>query len=136
MDELSNCPNCGEIFYKNKFRDVCEKCWKAEEEEYNTVYQFMRKRENRAATIEQVVVQTGVKEETILKYIKKGRIQIAQFPNFGYPCDRCGRIIRKGKLCDKCSGQIIGDLKTFEREEQRKKEMLLRERRTYYSSKD
>ncbi|MGG5255325.1 TIGR03826 family flagellar region protein [Neobacillus sp. SM06] len=136
MEELVNCPNCNEIFVKSKFRDVCPKCWKQEEEDYNTVYQFMRKRENRAATIEQVVRQTGVKEELVLKFIKKGRIQITHFPNLGYPCDRCGRIIRTGKLCENCTAELREDLQTFQSEEKRKLELLKREKATYYSAKD
>lgn len=136
MEELTNCPNCNEIFMKNKFRDVCPKCWKQEEEDYDKVYKFMRKRENRAATIEQVVTQTGVKEETLLKFIKKGRIQLTNFPNLGYPCDKCGRIIRTGKICEKCTNELREDLKTFQSEEKRKQELLKKEKATYYSAKD
>lgn len=136
MEELVNCPNCNEIFMKNKFRDLCPKCWKQEEADYDTVYKFMRKRENRAATIEQVVTQIGVKEETILKFIKKGRIQLTNFPNLGYPCDRCGRIIRTGKLCEKCTNELREDLKTFQSEEKRKQGLLKKEKATYYSVKD
>ncbi|MDP4085203.1 MAG: hypothetical protein Q8934_11395 [Bacillota bacterium] len=136
MEELINCPSCGDIFYKNKFRDVCMKCWKKEEEDYETIYKFMRKRENRAATINQVVEQTGVLEETILKFIKKGRLQITQFPNLGYPCDKCGRIIRTGKLCGNCKDELQTALDTYEKEEKIKKDLLHQQRRTYYSSKD
>ena len=81
--ELTNCPDCGEIFVKNKFRDTCEKCWKAEQTAYDTVSKYMRKRENRAATILQVVEATGVSEVLILKFIKTGKFQLTQFPNFG-----------------------------------------------------
>lgn len=128
MTELINCPNCNGIFVKNQFRDVCPKCWKNEEKDFQTVYQFMRKRENRAATIDQVVTQTGVKEETILKFVKKGRLQTAHFPNLGYPCDKCGRIIRSGRLCENCSSELRQELEHFEKEEQRKQEIVERER--------
>ncbi len=138
MEEFVNCPSCGEIFLKNKFRDVCPKCYKKEEEDFQTVYKFMRKRENRAATIDQIVTQTGVSEELILKFIKKGRLQTTQFPNLGYPCDHCGHIIRKGKLCEKCSSELRNELEVFHKEEKRKHELLEREKGTYYSqsSKD
>jgi flagellar operon protein (TIGR03826 family) len=134
--ELINCPNCNDIFVKNQFRDTCPKCWKKEEEDFQTINQFMRKRENRAATINQVVEQTGVSEELILKFIKKGRVQLTHFPNLGYPCDKCGRIIRTGKLCENCAGELREDLKTFEVEEKRKQELLQRQRKTFYSAKD
>lgn len=135
MPDVMNCPNCGALFVKNAFRDVCPKCWKQEEEEFETVYKFMRQRENRAATIDQIVDQTGVKEDLILKFIKKGRLQIAQFPNLGYPCDKCGRIIRKGKLCEKCASELRNELEVFRKEEQRRKELHERENKTYHSQK-
>jgi flagellar operon protein (TIGR03826 family) len=121
--DLSNCPECGEIYIKSKFRDVCEKCWRLEEAAYDAVYKYMRKRENRAATMLQVVEATGVSEALILKFIKNGKLQITQFPNLGYPCDKCGKIIRTGKLCEGCSNEILNDLKNFERDEEFKQKM-------------
>jgi flagellar operon protein (TIGR03826 family) len=121
--DLSNCPECGEIYVKNKFRNVCEKCWREEEAAYDTVSKYMRKRENRAATMLQVVEATGVPESLILKFIKNGKLQITQFPNFGYPCDKCGAVIRTGRLCEDCANEIKDDLKHFEREEEFKQKM-------------
>jgi flagellar operon protein (TIGR03826 family) len=112
--DLQNCPKCDSLYVKNKFRDVCEKCWKEEEQAYDIVSRFMRKRENRAATILQVVEATGVSEDLILKFIKSGRFQLSQFPNFGYPCDKCGNIIREGRLCASCSKELKSDLKSGE----------------------
>lgn len=133
--ELTNCPDCGEIFVKNKFRDICEKCWKEEEKAYDIVSKYMRRRENRAATIIQVVEATGVSEEQILKFIKTNRLQLANFPNFGYPCDKCGTIIREGRLCTSCAGEIKADLKIYEKEEQRKKEVSKRTA-TFFTHRD
>lgn len=131
--EIINCPTCGALYEKNKFRDVCAACWKQEEEDYQTVYKFMRKRINRAATVDQIVEQTGVRKELILKFVKKGRLHPTQFPNLGYPCDRCGRIIQKGKLCMECSEELRDDLETFQRDEERKQDILNREKKTYWS---
>jgi flagellar operon protein (TIGR03826 family) len=121
--DLSNCPECGEIYIKSKFRDVCEKCWRQEEAAYDTVYKFMRKRENRTASMLQIVEATGVEEVLILKFIKNGKLQIVNFPNLGYPCDKCGTIIRSGRLCDGCTAELRSDLKDFEREEAFKQNM-------------
>lgn len=133
--ELTNCPDCGEIFVKNKFRDICEKCWKAEQAAYDIVSKYMRKRENRAATMLQVVEVTGVPEELILKFIKTGKLQVTNFPNLGYPCDKCGTIIREGRLCGSCVGEIKADLKIVEHEEQRKKELAKRSA-TFFTHRD
>ena len=91
---------------------------KKKKQAYDTVSKYMRKRENRAATMLQVVEATGVSENLILKFIKKGKLQIAQFPNFGYPCDKCGKVIRTGRLCEGCANELRTDLKHLEREEE------------------
>ncbi|WP_071460830.1 TIGR03826 family flagellar region protein [Bacillus massilinigeriensis] len=130
---LINCPGCGEIFVKNNFRDVCEKCWKAEERAYDTVSKYMRKRENRAATITQVVDATGVKESLILKFVKAGRLRTTQFPNLGYPCDKCGGIIREGRLCASCTSELKEELERYNKEEKRKQQ--LQRNQTFLSKK-
>ncbi len=136
MAELINCPSCGGLFIKNNLRDVCDKCFKEEEKMYETVYQFLRRRENRAASIERVVEVTGVKQELIHKWVRKRRIQTAHFPNMGYPCDKCGTIIPKGKLCDKCTNEIESDLKQFEAEQDLKKRQAENRQKTYFSMND
>ncbi|MGG0720068.1 TIGR03826 family flagellar region protein [Robertmurraya massiliosenegalensis] len=134
MDQLSNCPKCDAIFVKNKFRDICPDCWKEEEVAYETVYQFIRKRENRTATMQQVEEATGVEEELILKFVKTGRLKVAQFPNLGYPCDKCGKIIQKGKLCNPCADTLKKELEMHTKEEERKKEIERQDtHRTYFT---
>lgn len=132
MAELTNCPNCNEIFVKSHFRDVCEKCWKEEELAYEKVYKFIRKRENRAATMDQVVEATEVKEELLLKFVKTGRLKLTQFPNLGYPCDKCGAIIKEGKLCDDCTEDLRKELEIHTMEEDRRKEIEKREKHATY----
>ncbi|MFO1444408.1 hypothetical protein KDN24_14610 [Bacillus sp. Bva_UNVM-123] len=136
MAELTNCPNCGEIFVRNQFRDICQNCWKEEEKSYERVYQFIRKRENRTATMAQVVEATEVEEALLLKFIKSGRLKLAQFPNLGYPCDKCGTNIREGKLCASCTDEFRKDLSTHTMEEERRKEIEKREKHTTYFAVD
>lgn len=131
MAELGNCPKCGDIYVLNNIRDVCLNCYKQEEADYEKVYQFIRKKQNRTAQMEEVVEATGVEKTLIYKFIKKGRIKLAQFPNLGYPCAKCGTIIREGKLCKPCTTGIQSDLQLVEKEEERKKE--LQKRNTYFT---
>lgn len=85
-----------------------------EEKLYETVYRFLRKRENRAATVERIVEATGVEEELLHKWVRKGRLQPALFPNLGYPCDNCGKLTTQGKLCDNCTQELKAGLRQFE----------------------
>ncbi|MDZ5471944.1 TIGR03826 family flagellar region protein [Bacillus sp. 31A1R] len=136
MAELMNCPKCDEIFVKNQFRDICQKCWKEEEKDYETVYQFLRKRENRAATMEQVVEETGVEEDIILKFIRQGRLKVTSFPNLGYPCQKCGKIIQREKVCPPCAEQLRKELELHKNEEERKREIEKRDKQATYFSVD
>jgi flagellar operon protein (TIGR03826 family) len=132
MGELANCPRCGRLFVKHSIRDVCEQCYKEEEALFEKVYQFLRKRENRTATMAQVVEATGVSESLITKWIKIGRLQLVHFPNLGYPCESCGTMIREGQLCPKCRTKLQTQLKQLEEEKQRQRQRMA----TYYTQKD
>ena len=113
MAEIRNCPSCGEFFNYTGVRDVCYKCAQREEDMYQIVYRFLRKRENRAATVDRIVEATGVDEEVLYKWVRKGRLHPAVFPNLGYPCDNCGKITNKGKLCQDCQDDLKSELRTF-----------------------
>jgi flagellar operon protein (TIGR03826 family) len=128
---LENCPNCGRLFVKNAFRDICESCYREEEEAFEKVYHFLRKRENRMATMAQIIDATGVKESLLIKFIKSGRLQLAQFPNLGYPCDRCGTLIREGRLCVNCSKDLNKQLEVLQKEEEMKKHLHVE--KVYYT---
>ncbi len=136
MNNLENCPNCGALFVRTKFRDVCDACYKEESVQFEKVYQFIRKSKNRTATIPTIVEETGVEEELILKFIKTGRLRTANFPNIGYPCEKCGTLINSGRLCENCSHTIRSDLNTFEKETQRQQELKEKDKKTTYFTKD
>lgn len=118
MGELANCPVCDTLFVQTQFRSVCDKCHKEEEKKYEAVYAFLRKRENRKALLDEVVEGTGVSKDLILKFIRNGRIQLSSFPNLGYPCEKCGTLIRNDRLCGSCGNDIKKQLHQVEQEAQ------------------
>ncbi|MBA9026721.1 TIGR03826 family flagellar region protein [Peribacillus huizhouensis] len=135
--ELTNCANCNKLFVKSKFRDVCDVCFKEEEAKFDIVYKYIRKAANRTATMQQVVDGTGVEEELLIKFVKKGRLRLSQFPNLGYPCEKCGTMIKEGRICGNCTNSIRADLAVVEKEEQRKREIAERDHQSaYYSRMD
>lgn len=137
MAELANCNNCNEVFVKT-VRDICQKCFEEEEKDYETVYRFLMKRKNRQATIMEIVEETGVDEDLIIKFIREKRLRTTQFPNLSYPCDRCGDPINDGRICDSCSNEMIDALKHHEKVEKQvnqRKEQETEKVNVYYTLK-
>lgn len=136
MGEIKSCPTCGQLFNYNGVREVCASCLMNEEKIYEEVYRFLRRRENRAATIERIVEATGCPEDLLHRWVRKGRLQPAMFPNLGYPCDNCGRLTTTGKLCDKCKDTLQKDLSKFEASQEFRKAITKSERGTYLADKN
>src|SRR5690625_303533 len=107
MGELANCENCNAVFVKT-VRNICQECFNEEEKAFEIVYRFLMRRKNRQATIMEIVDATGVEENLIIKFIKEKRLRTTQFPNLSYPCEKCGKPINTGKLCNDCSDDMIG----------------------------
>ncbi|NWO14526.1 MAG: hypothetical protein HLX49_12980 [Virgibacillus sp.] len=136
MAELANCSRCDRLFLKGA-RTICQNCYQQEEEAFRTVYQFMSKRKNREATMSEIVENTGVDEELIIKFIKEKRLLPTEFPNIGYPCSHCGKKITSGNLCQACLEKLRKDLEQHEELEDRINEKEEQEKkRTYYMFDD
>ncbi|MDX8044594.1 TIGR03826 family flagellar region protein [Gracilibacillus sp. S3-1-1] len=134
MAELANCIRCDKVFVKTT-SSVCPECIKEEEKQFQIVYKFLKKRENRQATIPEIVEATGVKEDIILQFVRDNRLRTSHFPNLAYPCERCETPITKGKLCSNCQGELTSDLNyaaEVERVKQ-KNEAKVNEAKTYYT---
>src|SRR5690625_6145315 len=78
MQELDNCANCGKLFVRTT-RTICRECYKEEERQYEIVYNFLKQRANREATIPEIVESTGVKESLIIKFVREKRLRSSQF---------------------------------------------------------
>ena len=133
--ELRNCPKCNGFFNYTGIRDLCGQCVAIEEKMYEEVYRFLRRRENRSATIEQIVDETGVTKELLHKWLRRGRLQPSMFPNLGYPCENCGELTKTGKLCVSCTDSIQSDLRQHEAAEEFRETVKGNEASTYYSDR-
>ncbi|MFD1038887.1 TIGR03826 family flagellar region protein [Virgibacillus byunsanensis] len=135
MGELANCSRCEAVFVKT-IRDICQNCYKEEEKEFNTVYHFLIKRENRESNLMEIVKETGVKENIIIKFIKEKRLRQSKFPKLTYPCERCEAEIIKGRLCTNCSQEILDGVEQHEKMERQASERKAKERKisqVYYT---
>lgn len=135
MAEVRNCPTCNDLFNYIGTRDVCGKCSAKEEDLYQIVYRFLRKRENRAATVERICEATGVSEELIYKWVRKKRLLPTMFPNLGYPCDQCGHLTYGAKLCNRCLEKLQRDLQRVEAAEEFRENIEQSARGTYLAQR-
>jgi flagellar operon protein (TIGR03826 family) len=135
MAELANCSRCGGVFVKT-VRDICENCYRQEEEAFQKVYYFLRERKNRGATVLEIVEATRVEEELIFKFVKERRLTPKDFPGLTYPCERCGEDITEGKICTTCQQELKRDLSAFEEEERRRDEWNRKEKGSIYFAID
>ncbi|HLR09913.1 MAG TPA: TIGR03826 family flagellar region protein [Sporosarcina sp.] len=133
--EIKNCPSCGNFFNATGVNDVCYQCSQKEEKRFEEVSRYLRRRENRAATVEKIVKDTGVEQDLLYKWVRKGRLQPTLFPNIGAPCERCGELTTNGQLCKSCMKDIRSDLTKFEAAEEFKDALDRSEQRTYFSKR-
>lgn len=139
MGELTNCPECGNIFVKTSTKAVCDACYREDLKKLDKVLNFLKKRSNREATVEEVEKGTDVSVEAIERFIKTGKIRISSSPNLSYPCKQCGARIREGTLCAACLANLSGEVKRSKEvekaEEEVKRRIQASEMATYLSQK-
>ena len=107
--ELRNCPQCGMIFAYIG-RNICPRCLDKEEEEFKIVRNYIRG--HSGATIVETSEATGVDEQTILRFLREGRlISRGLQASVTLECQRCGRQIAEGSYCGTCREELERQLK-------------------------
>jgi flagellar operon protein (TIGR03826 family) len=100
--------------------NLCQPCIKDLEHEYEICVEYLRK--NRGTTIQELSDVTEIPIKEITRFIREGRISIANAPNMMYPCEVCGNLIREGHMCDNCRTRLTKDLTNAVKESEDKKE--------------
>ena len=118
---LDNCAECGKVYVENVAR-LCPECYRKQEDDAETVVEFLR--DTRKATMEEIHQATGVKHKIILRLLRSGRIM----GDISYPCDSCGDLINVGRLCNKCSKNILDQIKTEELHKEHEPDVKIRSR--------
>lgn len=104
---IDNCPRCGKLYAVN-IRELCPNCMQDIEKAYEVCVQYLR--DNKGANIQELSEATEVSIRQITKFIREGRISIANAPNMMYPCEVCGTLIREGHMCDYCRVRLRKEL--------------------------
>ena len=107
---LANCPKCGKLYVRNNY-ERCADCLKEIEQQYRKCADYLR--EHRNCNIYELSEGTGVSVKQISKFIREGRISLADAPNVKLPCELCGSPVNSGTVCDSCRSKIFKDFKSF-----------------------
>ena len=99
--QLTNCISCGRLFLKDH-SDSCLDCYLEIEKELQCVADFLEIEQNRHATIEQVSEGTNVSVKQITEFLRDGLIFSEDYPNLGYGCTHCNKMIKRQLLCNDC----------------------------------
>ena len=125
--QIENCRVCGRLFLKDH-SDYCLDCYKEIEIEFNRVVEFLKNENNHDATIEEVSANTDVQIKRITYFIREGRIFADDFPNLGYGCAYCGKLIKKQVLCNNCFEQLSSDIDRTLKKDELEQEILFNQR--------
>jgi len=103
MNKVGNCPVCGRLYVDTGIR-MCRDCYTKELETEEVIARYVR--DHQKSTVKEICEGTGAKEKTVFRMIRNGRF-IESGVEVAYPCESCGTPILKGRLCEKCSANIM-----------------------------
>jgi len=117
MPELKNCRKCKRIFPYIAGMQICESCRREEEKLFEKVWEFLR--DNPGTSMPEVAEELDVPYEQLMKYVREGRIQVkAPDGRLIMFCERCGDIIKSGRICDKCEGGLTREFQSVAKDMQ------------------
>lgn len=104
--EVRNCSRCGKVFVYTGNRQ-CPSCYREEEALFQQVDKYLR--EHPGANLEMVAGGTNIPKETILEFIRRGRLVTLKAEGL-LRCEICGRQVDKGRICSDCARELTQGL--------------------------
>ncbi|KUG02335.1 flagellar protein [hydrocarbon metagenome] len=106
--DLMNCSSCGRVFaFRGK--NICSKCIEKMEKDFILVRRYLQK--HAGAGIREIEENTGVEEQTIIQFMREGRL-VAESSSNLLNCENCGSSIKEGRYCEKCLYDISCELQS------------------------
>ncbi len=97
----SICPICeGNMEFKGVGEYKCKECGRIEYDDYGKVRGYIEKYSG--ANAAQIEAATGVSQRVIRQLLRESRIEIANGATTFLRCEKCGKPIRSGILCEEC----------------------------------
>lgn len=108
---IANCSRCHQVFKKLYDRKVCPDCIQEEEDAYRRVVDYLE--EHPGVALRDLAAGAQTEEKTILRFIRDGRITMADelAGDMLVDCKRCGTRIGSGHYCQKCLNEVGSQLR-------------------------
>lgn len=106
--EVTNCKNCGRLFNYVSGQRICDACKQKAEEKFQEVKQYLEK--NPHDSIDTVAKETDVQVKQIKAWIREERLILSYPSADGIVCEKCGKPICSGKLCEACKKDMANSL--------------------------
>ena len=115
MPELKNCRRCKRIFSYIAGIQICEPCKKEEDKLFEKIWAYLR--DNPGVSMRAVSEELDVPYEQLMRYLREGRLQIKN-PDGSIVlfCEKCGEIIKAGRICESCEKGLTKALKDTARD--------------------
>ena len=97
---IRNCKKCGKMFNYVAGPPICQACRDEVEKKFQEVKEYVR--ENRAASMTQIVNECHVDQRQVEQWIREERLVFSTESPIRLSCETCGATIMTGRYCDKC----------------------------------
>ena len=100
------CEECGgKIKYLGGGEYECMNCKHVFLDDFGKVRKYLY--ENGSTKSSVIAAATGVPEELIMEFVRDGKIEFIENAGIKLRCDRCGCVIRRGRICAECAKKDV-----------------------------
>ena len=106
--EVMNCKGCRRLFNYLGGVPLCPNCLKERDDKYHQVKQYIY--DNPRANIQKVAEDNDISVQQLWNWVREEKLQFAEGSLAGLTCEKCGKTIRSGRLCNQCKDQMVNEL--------------------------
>lgn len=107
--DVMNCTKCGKLFVRQS-GGLCADCVRLDHLDFEKVRDFLRERRNVKTSPKDVETTIGVKADTVIRYIREGRLLVSEISKIEIECDSCGKPSSDGTICRDCRDEMRREL--------------------------
>lgn len=106
---VKNCRKCRKLFNYVSGPQICPVCAEALEAKFQEVKEYVRANPA-AASIHEIAKACDVEPQQINQWIREERLTFGDDSPMGVTCESCGAMIKTGRFCEKCKGDLAKGL--------------------------